>query len=66
MFVGGFDSLFRAGKNYYLQVFLEECKYVIKEKKIHNYITDDMEVSDSDEVNSDKKILEKIQIKKVW
>ena len=65
MFVGGFDSLFRAGKNYYLQVFLEECKYVIKEKKIHNYITDDMEVSDSDEVNSDKKILEKIQIKKV-
>ena len=65
LFVGSFDSLFRAGKNYYLQVLLEECKYVIKEKKIHNYITDDMEVSDSDEVNSDKKILEKIQIKKV-
>ena len=65
MFVGSFDSLLRAGKNYYLQVLLEECKYVIKEKKIHNYITDDMEVSDSDEVNSDKKILEKIQIKKV-
>ena len=65
MFVGSFDSLFRADKNYYLQVLLEECKYVIKEKKIHNYITDDMEVSDSDEVNSDKKILDKIQIKKV-
>ena len=64
MFVGGFDSLFRAGKNYYLQVFLEECKYVIKEKKIHNYITDDIEISDSDEVNSDKKIPEKIQTKK--
>ena len=46
-------------------MLLEECKYVIKEKKIHNYITDDMEVSDSDEVNSDKKILDKIQIKKV-
>ena len=65
MFVDGFDSLFRAGKNYYLQVFLEECKYVIKEKKIHNYITDDIEISDSDEVNSDKKIPEKIQTKKV-
>ena len=27
------DSVFRTGKNYYPQVFLEECKYVIKEKK---------------------------------
>ena len=26
------DSVFRAGKNYY-QVFLKECKYVVKEKK---------------------------------
>ena len=26
------DSIFRTGKNY-LQMFLEECKYVIKEKK---------------------------------
>ena len=23
------DSVFRAGKNYYPQVFVEECKYVI-------------------------------------
>ena len=28
------DSVFRTGKNYYLQVFLEECKYVVKEKKV--------------------------------
>ena len=27
------DPVFRTGKNYYPQVFLEECKYVIKEKK---------------------------------
>ena len=27
------DSVFRTGKNYYPQVFLEECKYVVKEKK---------------------------------
>ena len=27
------DSFFRTGKNYYPQVFLEECKYVVKEKQ---------------------------------
>ena len=44
------DSIFRAGKNCYPQVLLEECKYVMKAKKIHNYITDDVEISsDSDE-----------------
>ena len=26
------DSVFRTGKHYYPQVFLEECKYVVKEK----------------------------------
>ena len=35
-------SVFRTGKNYYPQVFLQECKYVVKEKKIHNYIIDDV------------------------
>ena len=55
------DSIFRTGKNYSPQVFLEECKYVVKEKKIHNCITDDMEISGSDEDNSDEEILEKIQ-----
>ena len=28
------DSVFRTGNNYYPQVFLVECKYVVKEKKI--------------------------------
>ena len=61
-------------------MFLKEYQYVIKEKKSHNYITDDVEISsDSDEEilekiqmeknsdyekNYDEKILEKIQIKK--
>ena len=27
------DSVFRTDKNYYPQVLLEECKYVVKEKK---------------------------------
>ena len=51
--------VFRAGKNYYPQAFLEECKHVVKEKKIPKYIIKDMEISanesdnkDSDEENS--------------
>ena len=31
------DSVFRTGKNYYLQLFLEECKYVVKEKDSQVY-----------------------------
>ena len=41
------------GKNYYPQVFLEECKYVVKEKIMLKYITDDIEIS-SDEENSNE------------
>ena len=40
------DSVFRTGINYYPQVFLEECKYVVKEKKMSKYIIDDIEISD--------------------
>ena len=64
------DSVFRVGKNYFPQVFLEECKYVVKKKKIPKYIIDDLEISsdsdekNSNEENSDQKILEKFQIKK--
>ena len=39
------DSVFRTGENYYPQVFLEECKYAVKEKKISKYIIDDTEIS---------------------
>ena len=27
------NSVFRTGKNYHCQVFLEECKYIVKEIK---------------------------------
>ena len=60
-------------------MFLEECKYVINEKKIPRYIIDDTEVSsDSNEENSDegtllKKfrwrkilIMKKILMRKFW
>ena len=46
------DSVYRTGKNYYPHVFLEEYKYVVQEKKIPEYITDDIDIS-SDEENSD-------------
>ena len=39
-------------------MFLEERKYVAKEKKIPKYIIDNIEISsDSDEENSDEEIL---------
>ena len=56
------NSVLRTGKIYYPQVFLEECKYVVKEKKISKYIIDDTEISS----DSDKEILrKKILIKKI-
>ena len=60
------DSVFRTGKNYYpqvLQVLLSlfhGIKYLVKEKKMSEYITDDIEISsdfdreDSDEENSNE------------
>ena len=49
------DSIFMTAKNYYPEVFLEECKYIIKERKIHKYIIDDVEISS----DSDEEIIEK-------
>ena len=49
------DSGFRTGINYYLQVFLEECKYMVQESKVLMYIIDDIELpSDYDRENSDE------------
>ena len=54
------DSIFRTDKNYYTQVLLEECKYIVKAKKILSYIIDNIEISsDSDEENSDEATLMK-------
>ena len=47
------NSVFRTDNNYYPQVFLEECKYLVKEKKISKYIIEKIEISsDSDRENS--------------
>ena len=52
------DFVFKIDKNYYPQVFLEECRYIDKEKKVIRYITDDLEISsdDSHKKNMIKKI----------
>ena len=42
------ESAFSTGKIYYSQVLLEECKYVVEEKKILEYITEDIELSPDD------------------
>ena len=47
--------VFRKGKNYYPQMFLEESKYVVKEKRIPKYINDGIKISSNlDRKNSDK------------
>ena len=52
------DSVFRTGNNYYGQLFVEKCKYDVKEKQMPEYITGDMEISSdiSDREDSDKEI----------
>ena len=55
------DSLFRIGRNYYPQVFLEEYKHAVKEKNITENIIYDLEssydVNISDKKNSYEEIL---------
>ena len=42
------NSVFRTGKIFYPQVFLEKCKYVVQEKEVSEYITNKIKVfSDS-------------------
>ena len=56
------DSVFRTGKKFYFQVFLEGCKYLAKWKKIPKYnvkdivkiSSDEFDKEDSDDENSDE------------
>ena len=41
------DSVLKIEKKYYPQVYLEQCKYKVKERKIKNFIDYDLD-SDSD------------------
>ena len=42
------NYVLKKAKNYYPQVFSEECDYIKKEKKVIRYITDDLKSSDDD------------------
>ena len=44
------DSIFvNSNKEYYPQIFLEECKYAIKDRKIVNAINEDLKSNKSDD-----------------
>ena len=48
------DSVVKVMKKYYLQTFLEECKYEIKNTKMESFINYELERSSSnDESDSD-------------
>ena len=48
------DSVFKMGKNYYPQVFLEELKYIFREKEVNRHIDRDIDISYDDSDESDK------------
>ena len=48
-FISGIDWLcFKMGKNCYPQFFLEECKYIVKEKQVTRHITEELKISSVD------------------
>ena len=42
------------GKNYYPQVFLEQFKYIVKEKELVRINTEDLEMSSDDSDETDQ------------
>ena len=40
-------------KQYYLQIFLEECKYAIKDKTIANTVNEDLKFNESDDESNE-------------
>ena len=48
------DFVFKTGKNYYPQVLLEECKYVVKEKQIPDFDRENSDEENSNEEKSDE------------
>ena len=53
-----FKVTFKIGKKTICKFFLEEFEYIVKKKKIHRHIRDELETSsdDSDEEISDKEL----------
>ena len=44
-----YQCILKMGKNYSLQVFLKECKYLEKENKMSKFINDELKTSSDDE-----------------
>ena len=54
LFVILLDSIFaNLHKEYYSQIFLKECKYTVKSKKIMNSINEELELDESDDEYDD-------------
>ena len=47
------DSTVNVAEKYYPQIFLEECKYAVKKKKIINSINEKLNLHESDESDED-------------
>ena len=47
------DSIIKAKKKYYPQTLLEKCKYEQEKIEIENLIDEDLEKSESDEIDSE-------------
>ena len=47
------DSVIRANKNYYPQILLKECKYVIRKNKMENLINDLLDLTSSNESDNE-------------
>ena len=47
------DSAIKIDKKSYLQVYLEECRYDIKKKKMTRFIDVELELDDSDSFDSE-------------
>ena len=47
------DSVIRANKNYYPQILLKECKYVIRKNKMENLINDVLDLTSSNESDNE-------------
>ena len=54
------DSVYKKDKNYYPQLFLGKCKYVVQEKRMSIFISDNIEISsdDSDKEDSNEEASE--------
>ena len=46
------DSVIESDEKYYLQTFLEECKYVQEKIKFENYINEELDNESNDEKES--------------